>query len=122
MARPVSRSWGSETPCETGVIAMTDKAISPLRQRMIEDMTPRHFAEKAQKDYIHPIRQELRGLSWPLARYRLCRGSSSVSIAHGEDPREPVDHQRDHRRTPILLQSDARTRRSGPASDIGARA
>jgi len=25
---------------------MTDKAISPLRQRMIEDMTARHFAEK----------------------------------------------------------------------------
>ena len=24
---------------------MTDKAISPLRQRMIEDMTARHFAE-----------------------------------------------------------------------------
>ena len=25
---------------------MNDKAISPLRQRMIEDMTARHFAEK----------------------------------------------------------------------------
>ena len=30
---------------------MTDNAISPLRQRMIEDMTARHFAEKAQKDF-----------------------------------------------------------------------
>ena len=30
---------------------MTDKAISPLRQRMIEDMTARHFAEKVQTDY-----------------------------------------------------------------------
>jgi len=29
---------------------MTDKAISPLRQRMIKDMTARHFAEKAQKE------------------------------------------------------------------------
>ena len=35
---------------------MTDKAISPLRQRMIEDMTARHFAEKAQKDYIRYVR------------------------------------------------------------------
>src|ERR1700685_2931914 len=52
MARPVSRSWGSETSCETGVIAMTDKPISPLRPRMIEDMTARHFAEEAQKAYI----------------------------------------------------------------------
>ena len=31
---------------------MTDKPISPLRQRMIEDMTVRHFKEKVQKDYI----------------------------------------------------------------------
>jgi len=30
---------------------MTDNAISPLRQRMIEDMTARHFAKKAQKDF-----------------------------------------------------------------------
>ena len=35
---------------------MTDKAISPLRQRMIEDMTARHFAEKAQADYIRYIK------------------------------------------------------------------
>jgi site-specific recombinase XerD len=35
---------------------MTDKAISPLRQRMIEDMTERHFAEKVQTDYIRHVR------------------------------------------------------------------
>jgi Phage integrase, N-terminal SAM-like domain len=35
---------------------MTDKAVSPLRQRMIEDMTLRHFAEKAQKDYIRYVK------------------------------------------------------------------
>jgi integrase/recombinase XerD len=35
---------------------MTDKPISPLRQRMIEDMTARHFAEKAQKDYIRYVK------------------------------------------------------------------
>jgi hypothetical protein len=33
---------------------MTDKPVSPLRQRMIEDMTVRHFKEKVQKDYIRP--------------------------------------------------------------------
>jgi hypothetical protein len=47
---------------------MTDKPISPLRQRMIEDMTARHFAEKAQKDY-NSIRQELRGYSRPLQSF-----------------------------------------------------
>jgi integrase/recombinase XerD len=35
---------------------MTDKTISPLRQRMIEDMTARHFAEKAQTDYIRYVK------------------------------------------------------------------
>jgi site-specific recombinase XerD len=35
---------------------MTDKPISPLRQRMIEDMTVRHFAEKAQTDYIRYVK------------------------------------------------------------------
>jgi len=37
-------------------IAMIDKTISPLRQRMIEDMTIRHFKEKVQKDYIGHVR------------------------------------------------------------------
>jgi integrase/recombinase XerD len=35
---------------------MTDKAISPLRRRMIEDMTARHFAEKVQTDYIRHVK------------------------------------------------------------------
>ena len=35
---------------------MTDKAISPLRPRMIEDMTARHFAEKVQTDYIRHVK------------------------------------------------------------------
>ena len=35
---------------------MTDKPISPLRQRMIEDMTTRRFGEKVQKDYIRHVR------------------------------------------------------------------
>jgi site-specific recombinase XerD len=35
---------------------MTDKPISPLRQRMIEDMTARRFSEKVQKDYIRYVK------------------------------------------------------------------
>ena len=34
---------------------MTDKAISPLRRRMIEDMTIRKFAPKTQHDYIRAV-------------------------------------------------------------------
>ena len=31
-------------------------SISPLRQRMIDDMTARHFGEKAHKDYIRCVK------------------------------------------------------------------
>src|SRR6202049_1278306 len=35
---------------------MTDQATSPLRRRMIEDMTVRKFVEKTQKDYIRHVK------------------------------------------------------------------
>jgi site-specific recombinase XerD len=35
---------------------MTEEAISPLRRRMIEDMTVRNFVEKTQKDYIRAVK------------------------------------------------------------------
>jgi integrase/recombinase XerD len=36
---------------------MSDKPISPLRQRMIDDMTARRFKEKVQKDYVRHVRR-----------------------------------------------------------------
>ena len=35
---------------------MTDKAMSPLRRRMIEDMTIRKFAPKTQHDYLQRVK------------------------------------------------------------------
>src|SRR5271165_2156217 len=35
---------------------MPEKPISPLRQRMIDDMTARRFKEKVQKDYVRHVR------------------------------------------------------------------
>ena len=35
---------------------MPDKPISPLRQRMIDDMTARRFSEKVQKAYVRHVR------------------------------------------------------------------
>jgi integrase/recombinase XerD len=35
---------------------MSDECISPLRQRMIEDMSLRHFGEKTQQDYIRAVK------------------------------------------------------------------
>jgi hypothetical protein len=34
---------------------MSDKPISPLRQRMIDDMTARRFSEATQKDYVRNV-------------------------------------------------------------------
>src|SRR5437667_5580069 len=35
---------------------MSEKPISPLRQRMIEDMSVRNFGEKTRNDYIRHVR------------------------------------------------------------------
>src|SRR4051812_28546668 len=35
---------------------MTETAISPLRRRMIEDMTVRNFLKKTQNDYIRHVK------------------------------------------------------------------
>src|SRR2546428_12631711 len=35
---------------------MSEKPISPLRRRMIEDMTVRNFVEKTRDDYIRHVR------------------------------------------------------------------
>jgi hypothetical protein len=36
---------------------MTDQATSPLRRRMIEDMTVRKLVEETQKDYIRHVKE-----------------------------------------------------------------
>src|SRR5215469_729133 len=36
--------------------SMTDQAISPLRRRMIEDMTIRKFVAKTQHDYVQRVK------------------------------------------------------------------
>ena len=36
---------------------MSPEAISPLRQRMIEDMTIRQFGERTRRDYIRQVRE-----------------------------------------------------------------
>jgi len=35
---------------------MSDKPISPLRQRVIDDMTARRFSEDTQRDYVRNVR------------------------------------------------------------------
>jgi integrase/recombinase XerD len=42
---------------------MTEQAISPLRRRMIEDMTIRKFAPKTQHDYLQRVKEFARYLN-----------------------------------------------------------
>ena len=56
---------------------MPEKPISPLRQRMIDDMTARRFSEKVQG--LRPARQNLRSLPRPIAGYGDERRITGVS-------------------------------------------
>src|ERR1700679_2678172 len=67
---------------------MTDKAISPLRQRMIEDMVIRKLAPKTQHDYVQRVKNfaAFLGRSPDTAsfedvrRYQLHLASSGVGV------------------------------------------
>ena len=48
---------------------MSEKPISPLRQRMLEDMNVRRFSDPIRNASISG-RQEARGLPRPLSRHR----------------------------------------------------
>jgi len=68
---------------------MTDEAMSPLRRRMIEDMTIRKLAPKTQRDYVQRINNfaAFLGRSPDTAsfddvrRYQLHLASSGVGVA-----------------------------------------
>ena len=67
---------------------MTDEAVSPLRRRMIEDMTIRKFAPKTQASYIRAVRNFTvflgrapgQARAEDLRRYQLHLASTGVSI------------------------------------------
>ncbi len=67
---------------------MTDKAISPLRRRMIEDMTIRKFAPKTQASYIRAVRNFTvflgrspdQASAEDLRRYQLHLASSGIAV------------------------------------------
>src|SRR5277367_191460 len=75
---------------------MLEKPISPLRQRMIDDMTARRFKEKVQKDYVRHVRtfaallgrspdtatsEDLRRYQLHLAKQPISPGSINAAIA-----------------------------------------
>ena len=75
---------------------MSDKPISPLRQRMIDDMTARRYKEKVQKDYVRHVRnfaaflgqspdtatkEDLRRFQLHMAQQQISPGSINAAIA-----------------------------------------
>ncbi len=59
---------------------MNGETISPLRRRMIEDMTVRKFVEKTQRDYIRHVK-DLTSFSVArpiLPRPRICGAISCI--------------------------------------------
>ena len=75
---------------------MPDKPISPLRQRLLDDMTARRYSEKVQKAYVRHVRtitaflgrsphtvtrEDLRRFQLPLAQQPISAGSINAAIA-----------------------------------------
>ena len=75
---------------------MSDKPISPLRQRMIDDMRARRFSEDTQKDYVRSVRnfaaflgrspdtatkEDLRRFQLHMAQQQISPGSINAAIA-----------------------------------------
>ncbi|WP_245285102.1 phage integrase N-terminal SAM-like domain-containing protein [Bradyrhizobium sp. WSM3983] len=81
---------------------MTDEAVSPLRRRMIEDMTIRKFAPKTQHDYVQRVKDfaAFLGRSPDTAdfedvrRYQLHLAASGVGVPTINLLRRPHDHHR----------------------------
>ena len=88
---------------------MSDKPISPLLQRMIDDMTARRFTEDTQRDYVRNVRmfaaflgrsrdtatkEDLRRFQLHMARQQISPGSiNAVSMSSFFDglSRTPFD-------------------------------
>ncbi len=61
---------------------MSDKPISPLRRRMIEDMTVRNFVEKTCNDYSH--QRDPRGHEPVGSAHAADTGEQAAGISHGD--------------------------------------
>jgi hypothetical protein len=101
---------------------MTDKAISPLRQRLIDDIAIRRLGPKTQHDYLYPPRQKLCRFRWPLSRQGRRGGCPPVSAAAGVDRSDGTDRQRRRLCVAVLLRGHAEAPRSCRRGRVGARA
>ncbi len=52
-------------------MSSSNQTITPLRQRMLEDMRMRKLSDGTQRGYIRAVKR-LACVSWPLTRHRQC--------------------------------------------------
>lgn len=105
--------------------------ISPLRRRMIEDMTVRNLSPATQRSYVHAVAkfgryfgrspdrlgvEDVRafqvhlvstGISWPALNQTVCalRFFYGVTLGHAEIP-ERIPYAREPRKLPVVLTAD----------------
>ena len=105
--------------------------MSPLRRRMIEDMTVRNLSPATQRSYLHAVAKFSRyfgrsperlgledvrafqvhlvsnGISWPGLNQTVCalRFFYGVTLGHGEIP-ERIPYAREPRKLPLVLSAD----------------
>lgn len=105
--------------------------MSPLRRRMIEDMTVRNLSPTTQRVYLHAVRKLSRyfdcspdrldledvrafqvhltstGISWPALNQTVCalRFFYGVTLGRGEIP-ELIPYAREPRKLPVVLGAD----------------
>ena len=105
--------------------------MSPLRRRMIEDMTVRNLSPATQRSYLHAVAKFSRyfgrspdrlgledvrafqvhlvsnGISWPALNQTVCalRFFYGVTLGHGEIP-ERIPYAREPRKLPVVLSAD----------------
>src|SRR5712671_7971676 len=87
------------------------RPVSPLRARMIEDMTVRVFSEQTQ-----PLRStcpRIHGLYWPVARHGDGGRPSSLPTAPDADRNAAAEHQQRGLGLALLLHGDPRPGGSG---------
>ena len=70
----------------------SDRPVSALRARMIEDMRVRGFSEKTRNDYIRNV-GALAAFLGRSPRHSDGRGFASLSAASGTDRRAAAEHQ-----------------------------
>ena len=94
---------------------MSEKPISDLRRRMLEDMAVRKFGEKTQPRLYPPYR-ELRQVPRPLARHGNGGGRAPLPGASDRERCAAADAQQLGLGAALLLRHHAGSCRAGPAS------